>query len=236
MRRLLVIAVVVGALGAGIAVYAVSALGASTADGTLLASVGPGMTISLTTSAGAPVTHLDPGTYDVQINDQSAEHNFHLLGPGGVNAGTEVEFVGVKTVTVTLGDGEFTYVCDVHPYDMVGQFTVGAGATNPPPPPPPGGGGGDLSGKLVGTVGPAMTISLTKGGAKVKSLKRGKYAITVRDRSKYHDFHLKGPGLNKKTGVPYTGTQTWTIALKSGTYNFFCDPHQRRMHGSFSVR
>jgi plastocyanin len=234
VRRLLVTAVVICALSPGIAVYAVSALGAPKADGTLLASVGPGMTISLTTQAGAPVSHLDPGTYDIQINDQSAEHNFHLFGPGGVSAGTEIEFVGIRTVTVTLGDGSFTFVCDPHAYDMIGRFTVGSGGgTNPPPPPPPPGGG--AAGKLVGTVGPGMTISLTKSGAKVRSLKAGKYTITVRDRSPFHDFHLKGPGVNKKTGVGYRGTQTWTVTLKSGRYNFFCAPHQVRMHGSFRV-
>jgi len=236
MRRLLVTALVVGALVPAIAVYAVAALGAPAADGTLVASVGPGQAISLTTQAGAAVTHLDPGTYDIQITDQSVEHNFRLLGPG-VNAGTEVEFVGIRTITVTLGDGAFTFVCDVHPYDMIGQFTVGAGGTpTPPPPPPPPAGGGGGSGKLVGTVGPGRTISLTKGGAKVKSLEAGKYAIVVRDRSKYHDFHLKGSGVNKKTGVGYTGTQTWKVTLKSGKYSFFCDPHHAQMRGSFSVR
>lgn len=227
---------VVCVLGPGIAVYAVSALGAPRADAILIASVGPGMTISLTTQAGAPVTHLDPGTYDIQISDQSAEHNWHLFGPGGVNAGTDVEFVGSRTITVTLGDGAFTYLCDVHPYDMVGQFTVGNVTTPPPPPPPPGGGsGGGASGKLVGTVGPGMTISLTKGGAKVKSLKAGKYTVTVRDRSASQDFHLKGPGVNKKTGVGAKGTQTWTVTLKSGAYSFFSDPAQRKLHGSFRV-
>lgn len=90
-------------------------------------------------------------------------------------------------------------------------------------------------GTLVASVGPGMTISLTKGGAKVKSLKAGKYTITVRDRSRLHDFHLKGPGVNKKTGVGYKGTLTWTVTLRSGTYNLFCDPHQRRMHASFRV-
>jgi hypothetical protein len=190
------------------------------------------MTISLTTQAGAPVTHLDPGTYDLQISDQSAEHNWHLFGPGGVNAGTDVEFVGSRTITVTLGDGAFTYLCDVHPYDMMGQFTVGSVTTPPPPPPPPGGG---ASGKLVGTVGPGMTISLTKGGAKVKSLKAGKYTVAVRDRSASQDFHLKGPGVNKKTGVGAKGTQTWTVTLKSGAYSFFSDAAQRKLHGSFRV-
>jgi hypothetical protein len=221
-------------LGSGIAVYAVSALGAPTADATLLASVGPGMTISLTSQAGAPVSHLDPGTYDIQISDQSAEHNWHLFGSGGVNVGTDVEFVGTRTITVTLGDGSFTYVCDVHPYDMIGQFTVGT-VTSPPPPPPGGGGGGGASGKLVGTVGPGATISLTKGGSKVKSLKSGKYTVTVRDRSAAHDFHLKGPGVNKKTGVSAKGTQTWTVTLRSGSYSFFSDPAQRKLHGSFRV-
>jgi hypothetical protein len=225
---------VVCVLGPGIAVSAVSALGASKADAILIASVGPGMTISLTTQAGAPVTHLDPGTYDIQISDQSAEHNWHLFGPGGVNAGTDVEFVGSRAITVTLGDGAFTYLCDVHPYDMVGQFTVGS-VTTPPPPPPGGGSGGGASGKLVGTVGPGMTISLTKGGAKVKSLKAGKYTVTVRDRSVSQDFHLKGPGVNKKTGVGAKGTQTWTVTLKSGAYGFFSDPAQRKLHGSFRV-
>ena len=235
MRRLLVIALVVCVLGPGIAVYAVSALGAPKADGTLFALVGPGANISLSTAAGTPVTHLDPGTYDVQIDDRAVEHNFRLFGPGGVNAGTEVEFVGIRTVTVTLGDGAFTFVCDVHPYDMVGQFTVGSVTTPPPPPPPGGGSGGGASGKLVGTVGPGMTISLTKGGAKVKSLKAGKYTVTVRDRSASQDFHLKGPGVNKKTGVGAKGTQTWTVTLKSGAYSFFSDPAQRKLHGSFRV-
>jgi len=233
MRRLLMIALTVAALAPAVAMYAVSALGAPAADGTLLASVGPGQTISLTTSTGAPVTHLDRGTYDIQIDDRSVEHNFHLFGPGGVSAGTEVEFVGMRTVTVRLGNGEFTYVCDVHPYDMVGQFTVGTGGTTPPPPPP--GGGGSSGGKLVGTVGPGAVISLTKGGRKLTRAKAGPYTVMVRDRSAFHDFHLKGPGVDKKTGVAYTGTKTWQVKLRSGLYRFFCDPHRSRMHGSFRV-
>jgi plastocyanin len=232
MRRLLLTGLTVAALAPAVAVYAVSASGAPAADGTLLASVGPGPTISLTTSTGAPVTHLDPGTYDIQIDDRAVEHNFHLFGPGGVSAGTEVEFVGMRTVTVTLGNGEFTYVCDVHPYDMVGQFTVGTGGTTPPPPPP---GGGGTGGKLVGTVGPAAAISLTKGGRKVTTVKAGSYTVTVRDRSVLHDFHLKGPGVDKKTGVAYKGTKTWQIKLRSGLYRFFCDQHRSKMHGSFRV-
>jgi len=232
MRRLLLVCLAVFALVPAVAVYSVSALGAPAVDGKLLATVGPGLAISLTTTAGAPVTRLDPGTYDIEIDDRSAAHNFHLTGPGGVSAGTEVEFVGIRTVTVTLGNGEFTFFCDVHPYDMLGQFQVGTGGANPPPPPPATG----SATKLVATVGPGRTISLKKNGAKVTKLKPGRYSIAVRDRSAFHNFHLKGPGaVNKKTGIAYTGAKTWELRLRAGQYRYWCDPHQAAMHGSFRV-
>ncbi len=59
----------------------------------LHARVGPGFTISLTTGAGARVTKLDPGTYEIEVEDESAEHNFHLKGPG-VDRATEIEETG----------------------------------------------------------------------------------------------------------------------------------------------
>jgi plastocyanin len=237
MRRLLLVCLAVAALAPGVAIYSVSALGAPAADGKLFATVGPAFTISLTDSAGSPVTRLDPGTYDIEIDDRSVEHNFRLFGPGGVSAGTEIEFMGIRTVTVTLGNGDFTFVCEAHAYDMMGRFTVGSGGATPPPPPPPGGGGGSPP-KLVATVGPNETITLTKGGKKVSKLKPGRYSITVRDRSAFHNFHLKGPGaVNKKTGVAYTGTKPkpWDVRLIAGLYRYWCDPHRADMRGSFRV-
>jgi plastocyanin len=89
---------------------------------------------------------------------------------------------------------------------------------------------------LVGTVGPGFTITLTKGGKKVKSLKRGTYKLTVRDRSASHDFHLRGPGLNKiVTGVGFVGTKSITVKLRKGGYVYVCDPHARSMKGNFIV-
>jgi plastocyanin len=89
--------------------------------------------------------------------------------------------------------------------------------------------------KLVGTVGPDFSIKLTKGGKKVNSLKAGKYAIVVHDKSNIHNFHLKGPGINKMTSVSFVGNKTWTVTLKKGTYKFVCDPHATTMKGSFKV-
>jgi plastocyanin len=94
---------------------------------------------------------------------------------------------------------------------------------------------GATTGKLVGTVGPGFVITLKQAGKTVKTLKAGTYTITVQDKSNIHDFHLSGPGVNKKTTVGGLGTTTWKVTLKKGTYKYVCDPHSTIMHGTFSV-
>lgn len=89
--------------------------------------------------------------------------------------------------------------------------------------------------KLTGTVGPGFTITLKKGSTKVTKLKAGKYTFVIADKSSIHNFHLKGPGVDKKTSVGGTGTSTWTVTLKAGKYTFVCDPHKTIMKGSFTV-
>jgi plastocyanin len=89
--------------------------------------------------------------------------------------------------------------------------------------------------KLVGTVGPGFNISLTKGGKKVTKLMHGSYTIVVSDKSPIHNFHLTGPGLNKTTSVSKSGTTTWKVTLKKGTYKYVCDPHASAMKGAFIV-
>ena len=89
--------------------------------------------------------------------------------------------------------------------------------------------------KLVGTSGPSFTIGVTKGGKKVTKLKAGKYTVVVKDIAKTHDYHLKGPGVDKKTPVKGKGTFTWHLTLKKGTYRYVCDPHKALMTGSFKV-
>ena len=91
------------------------------------------------------------------------------------------------------------------------------------------------TGKLAGVVGPGFSISLKQAGKTVTTLKAGTYTITVADKSNIHDFHLTGPGVNKKTSVGGQGTTTWTVKLAKGTYNYVCDPHASFMHGSFKV-
>jgi plastocyanin len=82
-----------------------------------------------------------------------------------------------------------------------------------------------------GTVGPGFTIKLAK-----KPTKAGKVKFVVADRSSSHDFHLTGPGVNVKTSVGGTGTKSFTVTLKKGTYRYVCDPHASLMRGSFTIR
>ena len=90
--------------------------------------------------------------------------------------------------------------------------------------------------RLTAVVGPGFNITLKKGRTKVKTLKPGRYVIVVRDRTNIHNFHLKGPGVNKATGVAFTGTKTLRVRLRRGTYSFVCDPHDPSMNGEFKVR
>ena len=89
---------------------------------------------------------------------------------------------------------------------------------------------------LVGEVGPGFSIEVKMNGKDVKTLKAGTYTIKVEDKATIHDFHLKGPGLNKSTTVPFQGEQTWKITLKKGTYTYQCDPHASAgMKGTIKV-
>lgn len=89
---------------------------------------------------------------------------------------------------------------------------------------------------LLGTVGPDFTISLKRGGVRVKTLKRGTYTLVVRDRSDFHNFRLRGPGVNRAiTSVLFVGRKTVTVRLRPGRYTFLCDPHSFDMRGSFRV-
>lgn len=223
IRLIVITAVALGALGSP---------AAALAQTKLIANVGQNdtFTISLRTESGGSVDNIAPGAYEIEVNDHSTMHNFHLTGPG-VDRRTTEAFVGRETWMVTLQNGRYTFVCDPHPTQMRGSFTAGT-APPPPPPPPPA----PRITRLTATVGPGATIALrTVNGRRVTRLRRGRYRITVRDRSSMHNFHLRGPGVNKRTTVGFRGTRTWTVTLRRGRYSFVCDPHARRMRGSFRV-
>jgi len=103
--------------------------------------------------------------------------------------------------------------------------------------PAAGGAAGPLQARtLTATVGPGFTITLRNAdGARVTRLDSGTYEIEVDDRSDFHNFRLRGPGVNRATTVEGVGKETWTVTLAEGTYVFLCDPHSASMRGSFVV-
>ena len=181
----------------------------------LRAHTGPGFEIGLVDGSGADVKAIDAaGTYTLTIDDLSELHNFHLVGPN-VDRMTSVEGSGSETWTLDLVNGTYRYFCDPHSTIMKGSFTVGAvtpTTTTPPTTTPPA-----SVQKLAAKVGPGATIAFA---ARAKA---GKAQITVRDLSAKQNFHLSGPGVNKKTAVAFKGTVKWTLTLRKGTYTFRSD-------------
>jgi hypothetical protein len=197
--RILSIAVLAGAL--------LGAAPVAAENPQLVGSVGPGFGISLKDGGGVPVKRLDPGTYTLLVHDLSEEHNFHLSGPG-VNVSTDVPFTGDQTFTITVTDGSYSFVCDVHASVMKGSFTVGSA----PPPPAP------LPKRIVLAVAGKITAPA--------HVAPGRWTVVVRDSSRVDNVHLTGSGVNRKTGVAFRGTVQWAVTLKPGSYRVSSDAHR----------
>jgi hypothetical protein len=94
---------------------------------------------------------------------------------------------------------------------------------------------------LKGVVGPGYTISLKKGGKKVKTLKAGKYKIVVSDKASIHNFTLERekptkPHFEKHiTATAFVGTKTIVWTLKPGSWRAYCSIHEAMMHQDFKV-
>ena len=86
--------------------------------GTLSGTVGPGFDISV------DQTSVAPGSYELEVEDLSDVHNFHLTGPGGVDVGTDVAAEGTESFTVELEAGTYNFVCDPHAGQMSGTIEV----------------------------------------------------------------------------------------------------------------
>jgi len=112
-------------VGAVLAALAVALPGSSqAATPKLVASVGPGFTISLKTAAGKKVTVLKPGTYSISVRDKSPVHDFRLRGPGINKVLSGISAVGTKTVTLRLRAGRYQFTCQPHASAMHGAFSV----------------------------------------------------------------------------------------------------------------
>jgi plastocyanin len=212
-------------LAASVAAVLLPSAAARADNPVLVASVGvgDGFNISLTDASGTRVTHLDAGTYTIQVHDESEIHDFHLLGPG-VNKATPVGDQVDTTWTVTFQDGTYKYQCDPHANVMHGTFTVG-NVTAPPP-----------ATKLSASVGPGRKIALRNANGTKLTLLSGatRVVIAVNDRSRVDNFHLRGPGVNKASGLRFRGRATWRLTLRPGSYVYRSDA-RKSLRGTFTV-
>lgn len=195
-----------------VAVLPGSALGD---EPTLTAIVGTndGFNITLNDPSGKKVSRILPGTYTIVVHDESAIHNFHLASnfDSTVDFKTGIEFVGTQSFTVTFQNNTiYAYACEPHWQTMNGKFLV---TDQPPPPPPP------PVTKLTASVSATGSVHLSRS-----SVPGGRVRITVTDRSKKGNFHLAGRGVNKRTGITFRGSATWTMSLTAGTYKYGSDP------------
>ena len=81
----------------------------------------------------------------------------------------------------------------------------------------------------------AKSIVLTRqDGTRVRTLQPNAYRIVVRDATTAQNFHLLGPGLNKRTNIAGKTTATWRVYLQPGSYSYRSD-RNTGLSGAFVV-
>jgi len=93
---------------------------------------------------------------------------------------------------------------------------------------------GACSRRVNGTVTTRVVLTTTSG-RRVTRLGRGFFWVVVSDRSRFANFHLSGPRVNRRTSARFRGTVKWRVRLVRGTYRYRADVGARG-GGSFRVR
>jgi hypothetical protein len=207
----------------------------------LQASVGPDFAISLKNPDGSVVGHLDARAYEIQVNDQATNHNYHLEGPG-VSMATGLPDVQTADWMVTLGDGLYTYHCDQH-LSLSANFAVGTAslapqpapapvvipaAPTPAPTPTPKVSAAPALSRVGGTPRAALAgtrVTLTLAGKRLTTFRAGTYTVVAVDTSKTLDLSLAqirgGVSEQPLTTTKFTGTKTMTVDLLAGRWKVY---------------
>ncbi len=78
--------------------------------------------------------------------------------------------------------------------------------------------------RIRGSVGPGFDISV-----RPREVAPGSYRFVIQDQSTMHNWHIRGNGVDRKTGVAFTGTKRFTLDLTEGRYRIQCDMHPTTM-------
>jgi hypothetical protein len=216
----------------------------------LQGSVGPDFVISLKNPDGSVVGHLDAGPYEIQVNDQASNHNFHLEGPG-VSMATGISDIQTADWMVSLGDGAYAYHCDQHA-GLTAAFAVGIAALAPAPapipitlapapiltlPPSPASSSNSSGSRRVaapavapvgGTLKATLAVNklkLSLNGKALTKLAAGTYRLVVADTSKSLALNLaqtRGGAIEQAlTTAAFRGTKTVTVDLGAGQWKIY---------------
>jgi hypothetical protein len=222
--------------------------------------------IGINYADGTPIGNtIPPGTYTVNVDDSTDIHQFHLFGPG-FDRETDIDQVTKETWTVTFQAGDlYTFECDLHADIMFGQFraagtaaTAGSGSSGSTSSSSSSAGsssGGTSSGKpqsnnqdvvgsktdpfrgtLEGVIGSTGKLTLALNGKSVSTLKFGRYAVSVDDKTAKGGFVLQQ--VRKLpvtvTGTAFTGKRTVTVDLTAGQWMYY-SPAGKKSTGYFIV-
>jgi hypothetical protein len=93
---------------------------------------------------------------------------------------------------------------------------------------------GSCSRRMNATVTSRVALTTTAGRT-VRARPRGFHWVVVSDRSRFANFHLTGPRVNRRTSARFRGTVRWRVRLFRGTYRYRAD-FGARGGGTFRVR
>jgi uncharacterized cupredoxin-like copper-binding protein len=172
------------------------------------------------------------------VNKGKISHDFKIAGK---KTKTLSPGQSVKLTVKFTKKGHFAYLCTIPGHaaaGMKGTFSVGVKAVKPPPPPPtttttPPPTTTTTSTVPVGNGNTTVTVNMVEYAFQLSqsSMPSGKVTFIINNKgNEVHNFAILG---NKAGAQIAPGTsETWTVSLPAGTYNYQCDVP---FHASFGM-
>jgi uncharacterized cupredoxin-like copper-binding protein len=164
------------------------------------------------------------------VNKGKISHNFKI---GGKKTPSLLPGKSAKLTVKFTKKGHYAYSCTIPGHagaGMKGTFSVGVAAVKPPPPPPPtttttpAPTTTTTSTVPVGTAKTTVTVNMVEYAFQLSqsSIPSGQITFVINNKgNEVHNFAILG---NKSGAQIAPGTsETWTVSLPPGTYNYQCD-------------
>ena len=164
------------------------------------------------------------------VNKGKISHNFKI---GGKKTPNLLPGKSAKLTVKFTKKGHYAYSCTIPGHagaGMKGTFSVGVAAVKPPPPPPPtttttpAPTTTTTSTVPVGTAKTTVTVNMVEYAFQLSqsSIPSGQITFVINNKgNEVHNFAILG---NRAGAQIAPGTsETWTVSLPPGTYNYQCD-------------